>query len=102
MENKKSKLVFDPRITRAILKKNPTEPAKFCRYCGKSLDEGCGCPEFYTVVDVKKLRGSVDGSIHIFENTPGFQKVYEEVYAELKERDNITGALDEPSIEIAD
>ena len=102
MENKKSKLVFDPRITRAILKKNPTEPAKFCRYCGKPLTEGCDCPEVYTIVDVKKLRGSVDGSIHIFENTPGFQKIYDEIYAELKERDNIAGTYDEQMIEIAD
>jgi hypothetical protein len=80
-ENKKSKLIFDPRITRKLLKLND-EP-KYCPYCGKALAEQCDCHK-NMVIDVKPLRGSTEASIAVFANTESFQKDLTQVMDELK------------------
>lgn len=82
--NKKSKLIFDMRITRKLLKKNPTQEAKYCRYCGKLLSEHCGCQQPVEVVDVKPLRDHPESTIAVFENTEWFQKAFDEIMSELK------------------
>ena len=81
MENKKSKLIFDPRITRRLLKMNG-EP-KFCPYCGKSLVEKCECHK-NIVIDVKPLRGSEDASIAVFDNNESFQADLTQIMDEIK------------------
>ena len=80
-ENKKSKLIFDPRITRKLLKMNG-EP-KFCPYCGKALTDKCECHK-NMVIDVKPLRGSTEASIAVFANTESFQNDLTQVMDELK------------------
>ena len=86
MENKKSKLIFDPRITRKLLKMNG-EP-KFCPYCGKSLVEKCECHK-NIVIDVKPLRGSEEASIAVFDNNESFQADLTQIMDEIKAKREI-------------
>ena len=60
MENKKSKLVFDPRIARPLCKRG-----------------------FY-IIDLKPLRGEPDKSVFVFENTVEFQAALAEIINEIK------------------
>ena len=80
-ETKTSKLIFDMKLTRKLLKMNG-EP-KFCPYCGKTLAEKCECHN-NMIVDVKPLRGSEEASIAIFANTKSFQKDLDAVMTEIK------------------
>ena len=59
MENKKSKLVFDPRIARPLCKRG-----------------------FY-IIDLKPLRGEPDKSVFVFENTVEFQAALAEIMNEI-------------------
>ena len=86
-DTRKSRLVFDMRIVRSLLKRNPTQPAKYCRYCGKLLSEGCECTQPLEIIDVKKARDTENGTIAVFDNTLEFQKAFEEVTAEFKAKD---------------
>lgn len=79
--NKTSKLIFDPRVTRKLLKMNG-EP-KFCPYCGKVLTEKCECHK-NMIIDVKPLRGSEGASIAIFANNESFQKDLDVIMTEIK------------------
>ena len=79
--NKTSKLIFDPRVTRKLLKMNG-EP-KFCPYCGKTLAEKCECHK-NMIIDVKPLRGSDEASIAIFANNESFQKDLDVIMTEIK------------------
>ena len=81
MENKKSKLIFDMKIVRKLLKMNG-EP-KFCPYCGKPLTEKCKCHK-NIVVDVKPLRGSEEASIAVFDNNESFQADLTQIMDEIK------------------
>ena len=81
--NKTSKLIFDPRVTRALLKMNG-EP-KFCPYCGQSLAQKCDCHK-NIVIDVKPMRGSTEASIAVFSNNESFQKDLDEVLTKFKEK----------------
>ena len=94
--NKKSKLVFDMRIVRSLLKKNNGDP-KFCPYCGTLLKDGCDCHK-NIVIDVKPLRGSENVSIAVFMNNESFQNDFKEVAAEFKAKDEarLKGALERP------
>lgn len=85
--NKKSKLIFDMRIARRLLKRNPTIEEKYCRYCGKLLTENCECVQPFTVIDVKPLRGHPGSTVAIFEDTPEFRVALEEVSAGLKNKE---------------
>lgn len=79
--NKKSKLVFDARAVRRLLKMNG-EP-KFCPYCGKELTAKCGCHN-NMIIDVKKARDTENQTIHVFANTESFQKDLDVVLSEMK------------------
>ena len=81
MENKKSKLIFDMKIVRKLLKMNG-EP-KFCPYCGKTLTEKCECHK-NIVIDVKPLRGSDEASIAVFDNNESFQADLTQIMDEIK------------------
>lgn len=94
----KSKLVFDMRIVRNLLKRNNALTSKYCRYCGVPIEDGCDCKQPNEVIDVKPLRGNPDATVAVFADTPSFRDDYNEIYAEIKERDNIAGE----SVEIED
>lgn len=79
--NKKSKLIFDPRIVRKLLKMNGE--VKFCPYCGKSVDDNCECHK-NIVIDVKPLRGSEEASIVVFDNNEAFQADLTQIMDEIK------------------
>lgn len=59
-ENKKSKLVFDPRVARALCKKN------------------------FPIVDIKPLRGEPDKTVFVFNNTEEFQVAFTQIMDEVK------------------
>lgn len=86
IKNKKSKLVFDPRVTRKLLKMNG-EP-KFCPYCGKALTEKCECHK-NIIIDVKPLRGSEEASIAVFANNENFQADFAQIMDEIKAKKEI-------------
>ena len=79
--NKKSKLIFDPRIVRKLLKMNGE--VKFCPYCGKAVNENCECHK-NIVIDVKPLRGSEEASIVVFDNNEAFQADLTQIMDEIK------------------
>lgn len=80
-ENKKSKLIFDMKIVRKLLKMNG-EP-KFCPYCGKSLAEKCECHK-NMIIDVKPMRGVEDATIAVFQNNETFQADLTYIMDEIK------------------
>ena len=80
-ENKKSKLIFDMKVVRKLLKMNGE--LKFCPYCGKELAEKCECHK-NIVIDVKPLRGSEEASIAVFDNNAEFQADLTKIMEELK------------------
>jgi hypothetical protein len=82
-ENKKSKLVFDPKITRKLLKMNGE--LKFCPYCGKELTEKCECHK-NIIIDVKPMRGATDSTIAVFANNETFQTDLSQIVKEIKEK----------------
>jgi hypothetical protein len=75
-ENKKSKLVFDARIARALCKKN------------------------FPIIDIKPLRGEPDKTVFVFANTEEFQVAFTQIIddfkakKELNEPEQLEMALD--------
>lgn len=61
-ENKKSKLVFDARIARALCKKD------------------------FPIIDIKPLRGEPDKTVFVFANTEDFQVAFTQILDEIKEK----------------
>lgn len=59
-ENKKSKLVFDARIARALCKKG------------------------FPIIDIKPLRGEPDKTVFVFANTEEFQTTFTQIIDEIK------------------
>ena len=59
-ENKKSKLVFDARIARALCKKG------------------------FSIIDIKPLRGEPDKTVFVFANTEEFQVAFTQILDEAK------------------
>lgn len=80
-ENKKSQLVFDPRVARALLKMNGEW--KFCPFCGVVLKDGCECHKNF-VTDTKPMRGSSDASIFVFDNNAKFREDFENKMDEIR------------------
>lgn len=80
-ENKTSRLVFDMRVVRKLLKMNG-EP-KYCPYCGKLLTENCACHK-NMIIDVKKARGTDEATIAVFMNNESFQKDFTGVMDDMK------------------
>ena len=64
-ENKKSKLIFDPRVARTLCKRG-----------------------FY-IIDLKPLRGEPDKSVFVFENTEEFQAVLSQILDEIKTKKEV-------------
>lgn len=93
-ENKKSKLIFDPRVTRKLLKMNGE--LKFCPYCGKELSENCACHK-NIVVDVKPMRGAEDTTIAVFANNEAFQADLTQIMDEIKAKKE---AEEKPEIDV--
>lgn len=81
--NKTSKLIFDMRLVRKLLKMNGE--LKFCPYCGKPLTEKCGCHN-NMIIDVKPMRDSENATVAVFANTESFQKDFDSVITEFKEK----------------
>lgn len=79
--NKKSKLIFDPKITRKLLKMNGD--IQFCPYCGTKLTEKCECHK-NIIIDVKPMRGATDSTIAVFQNNESFQADLTQVMDEIK------------------
>lgn len=80
-ENKSSKLIFDMKLVRKLLKMNGE--IKFCPYCGKSLEDKCGCHK-NIIIDVKPLRGSEEATIAVFANNEMFQSDLTQIMDEIK------------------
>ena len=59
-ENKKSKLVFDARVARALCKKG------------------------FPIIDIKPLRGEPDKTVFVFANTEEFQVTFTQIMDEIK------------------
>lgn len=80
-KTKKSQLVFDMKLARKLLKMNGE--VRFCPFCGKSVDEDCGCHK-NIVVDVKHKRETENETIAVFQNNAAFQVDYSQVLEEAK------------------
>ena len=87
-ENKKSKLVFNPKITRKLLKMNGE--IRFCPFCGKPIEEDCECHK-NIIIDSKPLRGSDnDASVPVFHNNKKFQADFAQLIEEEKAKKEAT------------
>lgn len=80
-KTKKSQLVFDMKLVRKLLKMNGE--IKFCPFCGKSVDEDCGCHK-NIVIDVKPKRETENETIAVFQNNASFQSDYNQMIEEIK------------------
>ncbi len=85
-ENKSSKLIFDMKLVRKLLKMNGE--LKFCPYCGKTLIDKCECHK-NIIIDVKPLRGSEDATIAVFANNETFQSDLTEILDEIKAKKEV-------------
>ena len=84
IKTKKSQLVFDPKIGRKLLKMNGE--IKFCPFCGKGVNEACGC-HMNIVIDIKPYRENdvmTDRSVLVFDNNDAFKADYAQLIEELK------------------
>lgn len=86
MENKskKSKLCFDMKLTRKLLKMNGE--IHYCPFCGKGIEENCTCHK-NLIVDVKPFRNNEgiidkDRSVMVFDNNEAFQADYNQLMEE--------------------
>ena len=90
-KTKKSQLVFDPKMTRRLLKLNQT--FKFCPFCGQELLTPCECHKNF-VIDVKPYRADdgiivSDRSVFVFDNNSTFQADYNHMIEEAKAKKEI-------------
>ena len=93
MENKKSKLCFDAKIVRKLLKMN--DEIKFCPYCGKEMTEKCSCHK-NMIIDIKPYRGEsgdfeTDRSVFVFDNNEAFQSDLTQIIDEIKTKKEADG-----------
>ena len=92
-ENKKSKLIFDPKITRKLLKMN--DEINFCPYCGIRIEDNCECHK-NIIVDVKPYRNEdgvleSDRSVMVFQNNEAFQADLIQLIDEIKSKKEADG-----------
>ena len=84
--NKKTQLVWDPKIVRKLLKLNGE--FRFCPSCGKHIEEDCECHKNF-IVDYKPYKSS-DGviepnrSVAVFQNNKKFQEDNANLIEEMK------------------
>ena len=93
--DKKSKLLFDMKIVRKLLKMNGE--IKFCPYCGAKIDDGCECHKNF-VIDIKPYRnenGEIEAnrSVMVFHNNKSFQADHAQLVEALMPKKDID---DEP------
>lgn len=87
-KKKESKLVFDPKIARKLLKMNGE--IQFCPYCGVKITDGCDCHK-NIVIDMKPYRNE-DGemesnrSVMVFQNNKSFQDDYIQIKDEMVDK----------------
>lgn len=93
-EKKTSRLVFDMRAVRTLLKMNG-EP-KYCPYCGKALAENCACHK-NIIIDVKKARGTENATVAVFLNNESFKKDLDSVASDSKQKEG-TKDQNEPTV----
>ena len=91
-ETKKSKLIFDMKLVRRLLKMNGE--IKFCPYCGRPITENCECHK-NIVVDVKPMRGSEEASVAVFMNNTSFQKDLTQIMDDIKAKKEAAQAEEE-------
>ena len=96
-ENKKSKLIFDPKITRKLLKMN--DEIKFCPYCGKALAENCECHK-NIIIDVKPMRGAENSTIAVFQNNDAFQADLTQIMDEIKAKKEAEQEVEQLAIDL--
>lgn len=87
-ENKKSKLCFDAKIVRRLLKMNGE--IRYCPYCGKSIEEGCKCHK-NIIVDIKPYRNEdnmfdKDRSVFAFLNNESFKEDFTHIMDDIKSK----------------
>ena len=92
-ENKKSKLIFDMKIARKLLKMN--EEIKFCPYCGIRIEDNCECHK-NIIIDVKPYRNEngeleADRSVMVFQNNESFQNDLTQLIDEIKTKKEADG-----------
>ena len=80
-KKKTSQLVFDMKLVRKLLKMNGD--VRFCPFCGKSVEDNCGCHK-NIIVDVKPKRETENETIAVFQNNENFQSDYAQLIAEAK------------------
>ena len=87
-ENKKSKLCFDAKIVRRLLKMNGE--IRYCPYCGKSIEERCECHK-NIIVDIKPYRNEdnmfdKDRSVFAFLNNESFREDFTHIMDDIKSK----------------
>lgn len=80
-KRKTSQLVFDMKLVRKLLKMNGE--VRFCPFCGKSVEDNCGCHK-NIIVDVKPKRDTENETIAVFQNNENFQSDYNQLIEEIK------------------
>lgn len=75
-ENKKSRLVFDAKIARALCKKN------------------------FPIIDIKPLRGEPEKTVFVFENTEEFQLAFNQMMDEIKAKKEAESEFERLSIDL--
>lgn len=84
--NKKTQLVWDPKIVRKLLKMNGE--FNFCPSCATPIENGCECHKNF-IVDYKPYKSS-DGvvepnrSVAVFQNNTKFQEDNAKLIEEMK------------------
>ena len=89
--NKKTQLVWDPKIVRKLLKMN--DEFRFCPSCARPIEEGCECHKNF-IVDYKPYKNS-DGavepnrSVAVFQNNKKFQEDNAQLIEEMSSKKEI-------------
>jgi histidinol phosphatase-like enzyme len=91
MENKKSRLIFDPKIVRKLLKMNGE--IKYCPYCGAKIEDNCECHK-NIIIDIKPYRNESgelesDRSVMVFQNNEVFKGDLNQLIDEIKTKRDI-------------
>jgi histidinol phosphatase-like enzyme len=91
MENKKSRLIFDPKIVRKLLKMNGE--IKYCQYCGAKIEDNCECHK-NIIIDIKPYRNEngeleSDRSVMVFQNNEVFQSDLNQLIDEIKAKKDV-------------
>lgn len=85
-KEKKSQLVFEPKLGRRLLKMN--SEIRFCPFCGASIADNCGCHK-NIVIDIKPYRNEdnvivPERSVLVFDNNYAFKADYNQLVEESK------------------